>query len=330
VGHRGCKHPELNIPENSIEAMRFAIDHKVDGIEIDIMLSKDGVPMVFHDTNSMSRVCQQRMESTDSAQEKRNADPIEQGIPQMTKQQIQTQFEYIKGKDRSLSFVPTLHEFIDSMFAHSPNKVLMIEIKEYERSAEMADIIIETFKKYPHLYRQSVVASFNPIVLYMVRRRDPNIVTNLLFCKNFLAGWMDYNPKVLKAKDYPVFLERLHRSYYNKILSIEKRFIYWLFKQTVRFWDWLLFFSITTWIPDLLGAGVLGFHNTLAYDLEFVKSLQRRGYRVNVWVVNTMKQKRELQKLGNVAITTDFLFDYSHSPEVYKSLPQSIKDSLNE
>ncbi|MCQ4638262.1 glycerophosphodiester phosphodiesterase [Anaerovorax odorimutans] len=47
VGHRGS---ELGV-ENTLGAIQGAIDAKADYAEIDILLSKDGVPMVIHDDN---------------------------------------------------------------------------------------------------------------------------------------------------------------------------------------------------------------------------------------------------------------------------------------
>ena len=44
LGHRGG----FFGPENSIPGFQGAIDHKLDGVEFDVWLSKDGVPMVLH------------------------------------------------------------------------------------------------------------------------------------------------------------------------------------------------------------------------------------------------------------------------------------------
>ena len=47
VGHRGSEYGV----ENSLQAVQGAIDARADYAEIDILLSKDGVPMVVHDDN---------------------------------------------------------------------------------------------------------------------------------------------------------------------------------------------------------------------------------------------------------------------------------------
>lgn len=46
-GHRGCA---CEYPENSIAAMEEGLRKKVDYLEIDVQLTKDGVPVIFHDT----------------------------------------------------------------------------------------------------------------------------------------------------------------------------------------------------------------------------------------------------------------------------------------
>lgn len=35
-------------PENSISAFKGCIEHQVDGVEFDVWISSDGVPMVLH------------------------------------------------------------------------------------------------------------------------------------------------------------------------------------------------------------------------------------------------------------------------------------------
>ena len=49
-GHRGsaCRYPE-----NSIEAMEHGLLSGADYLEIDIQLTRDGVPVVYHDTGPL-------------------------------------------------------------------------------------------------------------------------------------------------------------------------------------------------------------------------------------------------------------------------------------
>lgn len=53
--HRGYFDNEAGTPENSLASFQAAIDAGY-GIELDVQLSKDGVPMVFHDA-TLNRMC---------------------------------------------------------------------------------------------------------------------------------------------------------------------------------------------------------------------------------------------------------------------------------
>ena len=48
IAHRGASSEK---PENTLAAFRRALALKVDGIELDVQLTADGVPVVFHDTS---------------------------------------------------------------------------------------------------------------------------------------------------------------------------------------------------------------------------------------------------------------------------------------
>ena len=53
--HRGLHDEYAGIPENSLPAFKRAVQQQI-GIELDVHLSKDGIPVVFHDEN-LKRVC---------------------------------------------------------------------------------------------------------------------------------------------------------------------------------------------------------------------------------------------------------------------------------
>ena len=48
IGHRGAS---AHAPENTLAAFRMAFDAGADGIELDVRLTKDGVPVVIHDAD---------------------------------------------------------------------------------------------------------------------------------------------------------------------------------------------------------------------------------------------------------------------------------------
>ena len=60
IAHRGAS---AYYPENTMSAFKAAVDMKADMIELDVLLSKDNIPVVFHDerldekTNGSGLVC---------------------------------------------------------------------------------------------------------------------------------------------------------------------------------------------------------------------------------------------------------------------------------
>jgi glycerophosphoryl diester phosphodiesterase len=53
VGHRGARGLA---PENTIAGLQKALEHKVDAIEFDVRITKDGTPVLHHDRDSISRL----------------------------------------------------------------------------------------------------------------------------------------------------------------------------------------------------------------------------------------------------------------------------------
>ncbi|RIK22153.1 MAG: glycerophosphodiester phosphodiesterase, partial [Anaerolineae bacterium] len=46
IGHRGAS---ADAPENTLAAFALALEQNADGIELDVQLSADGVPVIIHD-----------------------------------------------------------------------------------------------------------------------------------------------------------------------------------------------------------------------------------------------------------------------------------------
>ena len=83
IAHRGASAEK---PENTFAAFRRAIALKADGIELDVQLSRDGVPVVFHD-NSLFRLTGQRgrlTAKTWSELQKLRVLGSKEGIPRLT------------------------------------------------------------------------------------------------------------------------------------------------------------------------------------------------------------------------------------------------------
>lgn len=317
LGHRGCVGEQFFSTENSISAMRTAVSYpSVHGVEFDVLLSADNVPVVFHDTDRVSRVCKEdpvlekeielvrhaaaNMVPPSAGAEKwiaaASSTLVEKcNVPKirnMTLSQIK-RLQYRVGPEDER--VPTLEEMITSCIELNPNMRMMIELKEFNKPVEMAAAIVMHVARF-NLYDKAVIGSFNPVVLYHVRRMDPRIVTLLLVQKDVLTMWTSLKGEAYAGPDYsglgPFGRLALSSKYFMKMM------------------DWVLYNSALSWLPWFLGAGVIGLDNKLIKSGSVdVRKLQQRGYAINVWVVNDEEDKQRLRSMGGIAITTDFLFD---------------------
>ncbi|KAL0477129.1 glycerophosphodiester phosphodiesterase [Acrasis kona] len=284
IGHRGAMGDKTDhVAENSISAAKYAFEKGAQGVEMDIMLSKDQHPIVFHDPIFTDRVCKPLNDQIKLDMQQGEI-PV-QRISSMTLSEIK-RYEFVKGPTHER--IPTLYEYIDGINDELlyKNKVVMIEVKEFSTKGAKAIVgkIQDVFFRNKHLYNCSVVASFNPLVLYFVRKADPNIITLLITKKGALEAFSKEHIKVSTAPEW--------------VKSILTKSVYVL--------DYFFFLSCTTWLLAFLGVGVISFeHNHIKSDYEEIKKFQKRGYQVNVWTVNDVKEREELMNLG-VAVTTDW------------------------
>lgn len=160
IGHRGASG---RLPENTLAAFRGAIDDGADGIELDVRLSRDGVPVVIHDatlrrtTGSAARVSDltavelskltavppRRPFSTDAAAPRPS--PEDLGVP-------------------TLERVLTLPETAGS--------ILYVELKGRRSSdMELEEAVVDVIRRTGATDRV-VVLSFNHASLRRVRRLD--------------------------------------------------------------------------------------------------------------------------------------------------------------
>lgn len=158
IAHRGASRMA---PENTLAAFRKALELGADGIELDVRLCADGVPVVIHDAT---------VDATTDGTGRVNA---------MTLAQLK---RLDAGSSFSPSFVgqkiPALAEVLETL----GDKLLVnIELKAgtaFEHGLEQSVIdLIEEYSAAEHL----LLSSFSPFALRRVQQRAPHIPTGLLY-----------------------------------------------------------------------------------------------------------------------------------------------------
>ncbi|MHA1523562.1 MAG: glycerophosphodiester phosphodiesterase family protein [Alphaproteobacteria bacterium] len=151
IAHRGLHNQAAGIAENSVAAATAAITQGYT-IELDLLASADGVPMVFHDTDLDRLTTQTGPVAT------RNAKQL-------------SQISHKAGT----TCIPTLAQFLAHVRGQVP---LVIEIK---RDAGMVGAFEAKMVDVLRGYRGEVaVMSFHPGRLYEVGRLAPHIPLGLL------------------------------------------------------------------------------------------------------------------------------------------------------
>ena len=152
IAHRGLHDAGAGRPENGLSAIQVAVDAGY-GVEIDLQLSSDGVPMVFHD-HELERMTGMRGEISDMPAE----DLVQ--IP-------------LRGTDRP---IPTLHAALQVVEGRVP---LLIEIKS-RRRYDVEQSCIAVGDALAGYRGRHAVMSFDPRVARWFRRHAPDIVRGLV------------------------------------------------------------------------------------------------------------------------------------------------------
>ncbi|XIF19984.1 MAG: glycerophosphodiester phosphodiesterase [Acetilactobacillus jinshanensis] len=174
--HRGYP---VKFPENSLQGFKYAIDHGADGLEFDVHLTKDNVPVIMHD---------EKIDRTTKGHGK---------IHDYTYDQLK-KYPLANGET-----IPLLKDFLKLVGNHDIHlnlefKTNQIHYKGIEKI--VLDMVKDHQLRYPVIY-----SSFYLKSLKIAQKIDPNQIYCFLTDKRFL------NPKAFIKKEH---LTSLHPGYY--------------------------------------------------------------------------------------------------------------------
>jgi len=155
ISHRGA-HREA--PENSCTGFEIALDYGVDGIETDVQLTRDGIPVLFHDPTTCRVTGRRKRVSSYTWDELRGIN---------------------LGSDSAFIGIPTFSEALSFLAGRT---ALFIEIKSRKpdrisgRSAELTDKVVDAIVRLPTGTQQAIrIISFDPDVLERANRTAPQL-----------------------------------------------------------------------------------------------------------------------------------------------------------
>jgi len=165
LGHRGSS---ATAPENTLAAFSQALHDGADGIEFDVRLSRDGVPVVIHDATL------------------KRTGRIDQPVSELTAaelQQVDVGSWFAERRQTTQTFagekLPSLTQVFE-FFA--PNRgVLYIEIKcDADEGSALASEVVRLSREF-QMADRVVVESFDLAAILAVKKVDTEIRTAALF-----------------------------------------------------------------------------------------------------------------------------------------------------
>ncbi|MCD7840753.1 MAG: glycerophosphoryl diester phosphodiesterase membrane domain-containing protein, partial [Erysipelotrichaceae bacterium] len=148
MGHRGC----YETVENTYEAVAIADSYGADYAEIDIQLTADGVPVVFHDS-SMARLSEENIDVSDITAD---------------------EFESIElSQNGQNAYGVTLAHMIEQIQENDLEISLLIELKPTtDNYGEMVDAVIEVVEEHYFASRCIYMSQNYQCVRYMNQQRS--------------------------------------------------------------------------------------------------------------------------------------------------------------
>jgi glycerophosphoryl diester phosphodiesterase len=179
-GHRGCRGL---FPENTIEAFEYAMKLGVSTLEMDIVLTSEGIPVVSHDPYMHHRVCRTPQNTPIAKEEEKD-----HNIFKMTLDECQS---YICGSDQHPKFPyqhttasrkPALSEVVELILNNTNPIDLNIEIKsrpswDLEFHPSPAEYVRNFLKHFDsaEIKGQVTVQSFDARVMEELHLQNPDL-----------------------------------------------------------------------------------------------------------------------------------------------------------
>lgn len=172
IAHRGAS---ALAPENTLAAFQKAIEDGAEGIEFDVRLSKDGIPVVFHDSG-LKRLAQNDSQVIDySLDELRNFD---------VGSWFNRKNPYLANPNFSREKIPSLTELLE--FLKDYKGLIYVELKcRKDEIEQLVKAVCEVIKK-TDLLPQIVLKSFKLKAIAFAKVVLPEIYTASLFAPKIL------------------------------------------------------------------------------------------------------------------------------------------------
>jgi glycerophosphoryl diester phosphodiesterase len=165
LAHRGASY---DAPENTLAAFRLAREMGADGVELDVLLSADDIPVVIHDFTVDK--------TTDGEGKVRD-----KTLRELKKLDAGSHFDYTFRSER----IPTLDEALEA----TGDLIVNIELKSVGLRPSPLEMATLAVIRRRNLQNRVIISSFNPFALRRFHRLAPNIPLGFLYAPDSPA-WL--------------------------------------------------------------------------------------------------------------------------------------------
>ncbi|HLM01677.1 MAG TPA: glycerophosphodiester phosphodiesterase family protein [Pyrinomonadaceae bacterium] len=198
IAHRGAS---ALAPENTLAAFRKAIEDGAEGIEFDVRIAKDGVPVVFHDS-TLRRIGKKEGRTSHFTSDELQSFDVGAWFNGKNPARASREF--------SGETVPTLDRLFSFLKGYQGRLYLEMKGSLTEISA-LAEAVAKTLLKTDFL-QQTVLKSFKLEAIEKIKRLLPEASTAALFAPKILTLLRRQSRLIERAKDYRADELSLHYS----------------------------------------------------------------------------------------------------------------------
>ena len=213
-GHRGARG---DMVENSISGLKYAFDLGIRAVEFDVVISKDNIPVLFHDyrlnpdlvkDSSGNWITDKNMKLIDLTYEKISKYTIESVKPDTKYAKRFKNQQSAKGEK-----IPKLTEFFQLVTEDKyKDAFLNLEIKSTltqenvtPNPEKMVSLILKDIKEF-NLEDRTLITSYDWRILYELKKQNPNVLRGFITLQQDLPTTKKnvYENSPWMVKKYPM------------------------------------------------------------------------------------------------------------------------------
>lgn len=198
IAHRGAS---AHAPENTLAAFQMALDAGADGVEFDVRLAKDGVPVVIHDA-TLERTGLRSDNVSDLTSKQLGKIDVGSWFNRKFPNRARPEF--------ANETAPTLVQVLRVL--KGTDRLIYIELKCGDADvAPLAEAVCDVIRDSPLLPR-IIVKSFKLAAIPAVRHHLPDVQTAALFDRTILGFLRRRKHIIAIAREFGAHQISLHRS----------------------------------------------------------------------------------------------------------------------